>query len=101
MDYRIDLDGSELRISLSGRLTFNDHGKVRAMIQEMVNSSATRQILVIGGLEFVDSSGLGMILVAREEVIQRKKTLSLRGAQGQVKRVLTVAQLGKVIDIED
>ena len=45
--------------------------------------------------------GLGMILVAREEVIQRKKNLILRGAQGQVKRVLTVAQLGKVIDIED
>jgi anti-anti-sigma factor len=101
MDYRIEQDDSELRIFLSGRLTFNDHGKVRAMIQEMVQSRATRQILMISGLEFVDSSGLGMILVAREEVIQRKKNLVLRGAQGQVKRVLTVAQLGKVIDIED
>ncbi len=101
MDYRIEQDDIEARIYLSGRLTFNDHGKVRAMIQEMVQSRATRQILVISGLEFVDSSGLGMILVAREEVIQRKKNLVLRGAQGQVKRVLTVAQLGKVIDIED
>ena len=42
-----------------------------------------------------------MILVAREEVSQLSKNLTLRGAQGQVKRVLTVAQLGKVIDIED
>ena len=56
---------------------------------------------MINGLEFVDSSGLGMILVAREEVTQLDKKLSLRGAQGQVKRVLTVAQLGKVINIED
>jgi anti-anti-sigma factor len=101
MDYRIDQDDTEARVHLSGRLTFNDHGKVRAMIQEMVQSRATRQILMISGLEFVDSSGLGMILVAREEVIQRKKNLILRGAQGQVKRVLTVAQVGKVIDIED
>jgi HptB-dependent secretion and biofilm anti anti-sigma factor len=101
MDYRIDLRGAELKISLSGRLTFNDHGKVRAMIQEMVQCSASRQILEISGLEFVDSSGLGMILVAREEVSQLNKNLTLRGAQGQVKRVLTVAQLGKVIDIED
>ncbi len=101
MDYRIEQDDIEARIYLSGRLTFNDHGKVRTMIQEMVQSRANRQILVINGLEFVDSSGLGMILVAREEVTQRDKKLSLRGAQGQVKRVLTVAQLGKVIDIED
>jgi anti-anti-sigma factor len=101
MDYRIEQDEIEARIYLSGRLTFNDHGKVRTMIQEMVQSRASRQILVINGLEFVDSSGLGMILVAREEVTQIKKELSLRGAQGQVKRVLTVAQLGKVINIED
>ena len=101
MDYRIEQDGVEARVYLSGRLTFNDHGKVRTMIQEMVQSRAKRQILMINGLEFVDSSGLGMILVAREEVTQLEKKLILRGAQGQVKRVLTVAQLGKVIDIED
>ena len=101
MDYRIEQDDIEARIYLSGRLTFNDHGKVCTMIQEMVQSRANRQILVINGLEFVDSSGLGMILVAREEVTQLDKKLSLRGAQGQVKRVLTVAQLGKVINIED
>ena len=62
MDYRIEQRDAELKVSLSGRLTFNDHGKVRAMIQEMVQSSASRQILEISGLEFVDSSGLGMIL---------------------------------------
>src|SRR3954466_7576049 len=101
MDYRIELDDVEARIHLSGRLTFNDHGKVRTMIQEIMQSRAVRVILAIGGLEFVDSSGLGMILVAREEAVQGKKKLILRGAQGQVKRVLTVAQLGKVIDIED
>src|SRR5215211_3412445 len=101
MDYRIEHDESEARVFLSGRLTFNDHAKVRVMIQEMVKLRAPRQVLVIGGLEFVDSSGLGMILVAREEAAQLDKKLALRGAQGQVKRVLTVAQLGKVIDIED
>ena len=101
MDYRIEHDDIEARVYLSGRLTFNDHGKVRTMIQEMVQSRAKRQILMINGLEFVDSSGLGMILVAREEVTQLDKKLVLRGAKDQVKRVLTVAQLGKVIDIED
>ena len=39
MDYRIEQSGAELKIFLSGRLTFNDHGKVRAMIQEMVRKN--------------------------------------------------------------
>src|SRR3954449_13030768 len=57
MDYRIEQDDIEARVYLSGRLTFNDHGKVRTMIQEMVQNRAPRQILVIGGLEFVDIPG--------------------------------------------
>ncbi|EWY39820.1 anti-sigma factor antagonist [Skermanella stibiiresistens SB22] len=101
MDYRIETSDLEARIFISGRLTFNDHGKVRSMIQEMIHSRAERLILMIGGLEFVDSSGLGMILVAREEVAQVDKRLVLRGAQGQVKRVLSVAQLDKIVDIQD
>ncbi|QQP88268.1 STAS domain-containing protein [Skermanella rosea] len=101
MDYRIELDDLEARIFVTGRLTFNDHGKVRSMIQEMVQSHPKRQVMMIGGLEFVDSSGLGMILVAREEVAQVDKKLFLRGAQGQVKRVLSVAQLDKIVDIQD
>jgi HptB-dependent secretion and biofilm anti anti-sigma factor len=101
MDYRIDQEDAEARIHVTGRLTFNDHGKVRTMIQEMVQSRPKKLALMIGGLEFVDSSGLGMILVAREEVSKLGKTLVLRGAQGQVKRVLQVAQLNKVVDIEE
>jgi hypothetical protein len=33
--------------------------------------------------------------------VQSRKSFVLRGAQGQVKRVLAVAQLDKVFEIED
>jgi anti-anti-sigma factor len=101
MDYRIDSNGTQTRVTIAGRLTFSDHGKVRNLIQEMVNSTAKRVVLDLSKLDFVDSSGLGMLLVAREELVQSRKSFVLRGAQGQVKRVLAVAQLDKVFEIED
>ena len=101
MDYSLDLKDQEAVVRLSGRLTFNDHAKLRALIKEMVANSAKRQVLDLTSLEFVDSAGIGMLLIAREELESQDKKFLLRRATGQVKRVLTVAQLGKLITIED
>ena len=101
MDYAIDIKDQEAQVRMSGRLTFNDHAKLRALIKEMSQNGAKRQILDLGSLEFVDSAGIGMLLIAREELSNLDKQFVLRKAAGQVKRVLTVAQLGKLITIEE
>jgi len=101
MDYGIEQRDQEAVIRLRGRLTFNDHARLRTLIGEMVQSRATRQVLDLSSLEFVDSAGIGMLLIAREEMINGGKELILRSATGQVKRVLTVAQIGKIVTIED
>jgi anti-anti-sigma factor len=101
MDYAIEVKDQEARISINGRLTFNDHAKLRTLIKEMSQNSAKRQVLDLGNLEFVDSAGIGMLLIAREELSNLDKQFVLRRAAGQVKRVLTVAQLGKLITIEE
>lgn len=101
MEYAIDIREQEAVVRLRGRLTFNDHAKLRALIQEMLQNKAKRQVLDLSNLEFVDSAGIGMLLIAREEMTNIDKQFVLRGAQGQVKRVLSVAQLGKIISIEE
>lgn len=101
MDYGIDLKDQEAVVHMRGRLTFNDHAKLRALIREMLQNRAKRQTLDLSSLEFVDSAGIGMLLIAREEMANAEKKLVLRSAQGQVKRVLTVAQLSKIVAIEE
>lgn len=101
MEYGSEQRDQDEVIRLRGRLTFNDHAKLRALIGEMKQNKARRQTLDLSSLEFVDSAGIGMLLIAREEMAAADKTLVLRGAVGQVKRVLTVAQIGKLIPIED
>ncbi|WP_448204446.1 STAS domain-containing protein [Azospirillum sp. sgz302134] len=101
MDYGIESKDQEAVVRLRGRLTFNDHAKLRALIREMLQSGSKRQVLDLSALEFVDSAGIGMLLIAREEMDNAGKQLVLRAAAGQVKRVLTVAQLNKIVTIED
>ncbi|MGQ9366753.1 STAS domain-containing protein [Azospirillum sp. ST 5-10] len=101
MDYAMDIQGKDAVVRLRGRLTFNDHACLRALIREMLGNAATRQVFDLEGLEFVDSAGIGMLLIAREEMAGVDKELVLRGAAGQVRRVLAVAQLDKIVAIED
>jgi len=101
MEYRIEIGANETVVQLSGRLTFNDHVPWRALIHEMSRDAAKNQTMDLGALEFVDSAGIGMLLIAREEMSAAGKHLSLRNAKGQVKRVLNVAQINKLIPIHD
>ncbi|HYD30464.1 MAG TPA: STAS domain-containing protein [Azospirillaceae bacterium] len=101
MDYGVEYRDQEAVARLRGRLTFNDHAKLRALIQELLQSKGKRQVVDLANLEFVDSAGIGMLLIAREELANADKQFVLRSAQGQVKRVLSVAQLGKIITIEE
>ncbi|HYD64095.1 STAS domain-containing protein, partial [Azospirillum sp.] len=82
MDYGIDVKEQDAVVRLRGRLTFNDHAKLRALIREMLQNKAKRQILDLSALEFVDSAGIGMLLIAREEMANVDKQLVLRAAQG-------------------
>lgn len=101
MEYEAEQTDAEGVYRLTGRLTFNDHAKMRGLIREMQHGKAKRQTLDLGGLEFVDSAGIGMLLIAREELRNMDKEFILRGATGQVKRVFLVAQLGKLITVEE
>ncbi len=99
MDYRITQGPGLTEAALSGRLTFNDYEKMRLLMRDLGAAPARHVTLRLDGLEFVDSSGIGMLLIVKEEVEQKDKTLDVRGATGQVLRVLTVADLGKVLDL--
>ena len=101
MDYAIETSDHEGVARLKGRLIFTEHSTMRTLIKELSQSSAKRQVLVLEDLEFIDSAGIGMLLIAKEELTKGGKEFILRRANGQVQRVLKVAQLGRLITLEE
>jgi anti-anti-sigma factor len=99
MDYSIDSAGGKTVIALKGRLTFNDHASFRDLIKKMLDAPHSDQVIDLSALDFVDSAGLGMLLIAREELQGRDAHLSLAHPHGQVRQVLNVAHLSKIIEI--
>lgn len=95
MEYEIKNIGAGSELFLRGHLTFEGNEAFR----EVMNKLAARRDLMIdaSGLEFIDSAGLGMLLLLHETLSGTGAKLSLRRAQGQVRRLLVASHFDRLV----
>lgn len=84
---------------LSGRFTFTDYTVFRKLVTDILSSKVPRLVFDLSNVEFMDSAALGMLLLARDETSGNNQALSLRGASGQVQRVLAVARFDALFEM--
>ncbi len=87
-------------ISLKGRFDFNTHREFRTAIDEAVADAKVKGVqLDLGGVEYLDSSALGMLLILRDKMGNAHKALALANCRGSVRQVLDIANFGKLFNI--
>ncbi|OIQ87207.1 STAS domain protein [mine drainage metagenome] len=95
MEYEIrDRDGLS-EIFLKGRLTFDGNAEFRRMLQALDAVPARVVALDLADLEYMDTTGMGMILLLQESVVAKGGSLSLRHQTGEVGRMLTLCRFGE------
>lgn len=100
MEYKLRQSGQEVEAALSGRLTFVDYQAFRDLLKVFQEHAQTRRVINLADLDFIDSSGLGMLLIALDESRKINRSLVLRGAQGQVKRTIEIAAMTPLFEVE-
>lgn len=88
MDFQISQADDIAIASLTGRLTFQENADFRDFIRQLQQVTGTLVVDLVG-LDFIDSAGLGMLLVLREG---RETTVRLCTGPGQVSRLLELAR---------
>tara|TARA_B100000674_G_C37945988_1_gene964931 strand:+ start:612 stop:965 length:354 start_codon:yes stop_codon:yes gene_type:complete len=101
LNYKTEIADGTTTVEVTGRFTFGDHSSFRKLIEEVRGHDSSTLVLNIAGVDFIDSAGLGMLLLARDEGEKSNTTVVLRGAQGQVKRMLEVARFDTLFKLED
>lgn len=90
-------DGSPCA-GFSGRLVFAEHGIFQEMIETLLQSGGPRMVLDLHDLDFMDSAGLSMIMIAREEAEARHMELVLRNPRGPVAQLLNLSALDFMVE---
>ena len=87
-------------IKLTGRFDFNAHREFREAVDTALADAAMRDLTVdLGGVEYLDSSALGMLLILRDKAKGTGKAVALRNCRGVVKQVLDIANFGKLFSM--
>ena len=85
---------------MSGRFDFNAHREFRAAYEQVIADAAVRALNIdMGGVDYLDSSALGMLLMLRDKAGAANKALTLSNVRGAVKQVLDIANFGKLFRI--
>lgn len=101
MDFTVRDAQDSTEIRLQGRMTFSDHDTFRSVIAAFDRPAGHRIVFDLSGLDFVDSSGLGMFIIARDTAQKRSLEFSIRAARDEVKRLITVAKFHRMFTITD
>lgn len=93
MEYRFQNIAERCVVVFSGRLTFADFGAFKNIMTELSACEGRCVDLDLSGVEFIDSSALGMLMLLRDAVMGRNIPLAIRNARGQVKRIMSMAAI--------
>lgn len=100
MQATVRKEGGKATISLNGRFDFNTHRDFRAAYEPLVTDADTRSVTVdFQGVDYLDSSALGMLLMLRDKLGGAGKEVTLSGVKGGVKQVLDIANFAKLFNI--
>lgn len=95
-------DGRCLTLRLVGELDHAAAQTVMPGIEDAVEEYLPRRcVLDLTGVSFMDSSGIAVILKTDRLLRQTGGELALSGVPGQVRRVLDVAGLTKIVPVLD
>lgn len=93
--------GSKLSCKISGQLTYLDHDPYREFLSEFKKSEMTSIVFDIVDLQFVDSAGMGLILLTVEECKKIHCSVTFESPKGQVLRMFKLAKLSTIATITD
>jgi len=88
-------------VELSGRFTFADHKIFEEVIREVSQNPRQTLVLDLAKLDFMDSAGLSMLLIARDEAAKGGTTTILQSPTGRVANLLRMAAVDTIVDVRD
>jgi HptB-dependent secretion and biofilm anti anti-sigma factor len=97
---QFQMDDNAALVRISGEFTFTDHQAFKSLMGRMFEGKASTVVIDLSKLEFIDSAGLGMLLLARDEAKKADRELVLRGPSGQVKRMFGVTKFDTLFAVE-
>jgi anti-anti-sigma factor len=100
MEIKQSKSGNHAVLALTGRFDFNVHREFKEFYMPLLSDAAITSIEInLAGVDYLDSSALGMLLMLRERAQSANKQLSLSRPNNTVMQILDIANFKKLFTI--
>lgn len=87
-------------VSLTGSIEFSCNEEFEAMLDDLKAAKPKKVIMDLSGVTILDSVGLGLLFIAKDEFGEMECPFSLRRPQGAVARLLAISNARMTFIIE-
>ncbi|MDR3564748.1 MAG: STAS domain-containing protein [Negativicutes bacterium] len=101
MQHQITEDGRRVIVHLRGSLYVQDAAQLREELTEYIRKGFNLFVIEMKGVDYIDSSGLGVLVAINTRVVETAGRVVLKGLAGKVLEVFTRTRLIKVFETED
>jgi len=94
------IENSKGVLKLEGRFTFEAGADFKAQSHSLLEQAAVTELQVdFGGITFMESSALGILLLLREKAEAKGARVALLNTSPAVRSILDAVQFGKLFEI--
>jgi anti-sigma B factor antagonist len=99
IDLKSEREGETLVFALRGSLDLATSPTVKAALSDAIERGESKLIVDLRQLEFLDSTGLSVLIGAHRRAAERGGSLRLVVSEGQILRLLTITGLVAVFSV--
>ncbi len=89
-----------LTVRLTGELDHNAADGLRGELDGLIDETGARRLVLdLSGLEFMDSSGVGLIIGRYKRMKRRGGSVAVRGVDARIDKVLRVSGLYQIVEL--
>lgn len=90
----------EVLVSLTGSLYVEEAAALREKLLEYIQAGQRNFAIDLRGVDYIDSSGLGVLVAIQKRALQSGGKVVIKGLQGTVKELFEMTRLTKVFEIQ-
>jgi anti-anti-sigma factor len=99
MNIQYDEDASGITVRMTGDLNFAANGDFRQVIERLQAAKGRQVTFDLGGVPHIDSVGLGLLYIAKEEISGAGARIRLKSPQANIMKMLELTEADADFDI--
>jgi anti-anti-sigma factor len=92
-------DAGAALVTIGGELEFGTAAALRSTFSDLAQVDADPVVVDLAQLQFIDSTGLSLLVQAKQRFTAEGRRFELRGPTGRVSRVIEISGLSEMFEL--